>query len=94
MIVRTLMDLTPALWLPTSILMSHDFGGGKGVFLGVSVEAGTLVTRKDANRDFYGADASAQELLLGDYPAPKAAEPLYAALREVRKYWFPGEAMG
>lgn len=56
----------------------------QGVFLGVSVEAGTLVTRKDANRDFYGADVSAQELLLGDYPQPKAAEPLYTAIEEVR----------
>lgn len=55
----------------------------QGVFIGVSVEAATVVTRKDANRDFYGGDVSAQELLLGDYPRPKAAEPLYKALEEV-----------
>lgn len=43
-----------------------------------------MVTRKDANRDFYGTKVSAEELLLGDFPAPKAAEPLYKALEEVR----------
>lgn len=42
-----------------------------------------MVTRKDTNRDFYGTDVSAGQLLLGDYPPPKAAEPLYAALHEV-----------
>ena len=43
-----------------------------------------MVTRKDTNRDFYGTKVSAEELLLGDFPAPKAAEPLYEALEEVR----------
>ena len=42
-----------------------------------------MVTRKDTNRDFYGTVVSAQELLLGDFPPPKAAEPLYNALEEV-----------
>lgn len=56
----------------------------QGVFIGVSVEAGTLFTRKDANRDFYGSVVTPGQLLLGDYPPPKAAEPLYNALREVR----------
>lgn len=65
------------------VTAAFSYAHSKGVFLGVSVEAGTLVTRKDANRDFYGADVSAQELLLGDYPQPKAAEPLYTAIEEV-----------
>ena len=56
----------------------------QGIFIGVSVEAATVVTRKEANRDFYGMHISAKELLMGDFPPPKAAEPLYKALEEVR----------
>lgn len=53
------------------------------MFIGVSVEAATVVTRREANRDFYGIDVTAKELLMGDFPPPKAAEPLYKALEEV-----------
>lgn len=52
----------------------------------MSLEAATVVTRKDTNRDFYGTKVSAGELLLGDFPPPKAAEPLYKALEEVRNH--------
>lgn len=63
---------------------AFSYAHSKGVFIGVSLEAATVVTRKDANRDFYGTKVSAEELLLGGFPAPKAAEPLYQALEEVR----------
>lgn len=66
------------------VTAAFSYAHSKGVFIGVSLEAATVVTRKDANRDFYGTKVSAEELLLGDFPAPKAAEPLYRALEEVR----------
>ncbi|CAN0065421.1 unnamed protein product, partial [Scytosiphon promiscuus] len=66
------------------VTAAFSYAHSKGVFIGVSLEAATVVTRKDTNRDFYGAKVSAEELLLGDVPPPKAAEPLYKALEEVR----------
>ncbi|KAG5192005.1 hypothetical protein JKP88DRAFT_284776 [Tribonema minus] len=60
-----------------------SYAHSKGLFLGASFEAGTIVSRTDANQTFYGTAVSAKELLLGNYPAPKAAEPLYRALEEV-----------
>ncbi|CBN74029.1 conserved unknown protein [Ectocarpus siliculosus] len=65
------------------VAAAFSYAHSKGVFIGVSLEAATMVTRKDTNRDFYGTKVSAQELLLGDFPPPKAAEPLYKALEEV-----------
>eukprot|EP00611_Tribonema_gayanum_P027474 TRINITY_DN67_c0_g1_i11.p1 TRINITY_DN67_c0_g1~~TRINITY_DN67_c0_g1_i11.p1 ORF type:complete len:577 (-),score=150.00 TRINITY_DN67_c0_g1_i11:421-2151(-) len=60
-----------------------SYAHSKGLFLGASFEAGTIVSRTEANQTFYGTAVSAKELLLGNYPAPKAAEPLYRALEEV-----------
>eukprot|EP00904_Undaria_pinnatifida_P008866 jgi/Undpi1/5109/HiC_scaffold_19.g08461.m1 len=65
------------------VTAAFSYAHSKGVFIGVSLEAATMVTRKDTNRDFYGTVVSAQELLLGDFPPPTAAEPLYKALEEV-----------
>ncbi|CAN0170977.1 unnamed protein product [Ascophyllum nodosum] len=65
------------------VTAAFSYAHSKGIFIGVSVEAATVVTRKEANRDFYGMHISAKELLMGDFPPPKAAEPLYKALEEV-----------
>lgn len=68
------------------VTAAFSYAHSKGVFIGVSLEAATVVTRKDTNRDFYGTKVSAEQLLLGDFPAPKAAEPLYKALEEVHAF--------
>lgn len=70
------------------VTAAFSYAHSKGVFIGVSIEAATVVTRKDTNRDFYGRKVSADELLLGNFPPPKAAEPLYNALAEVKKLSF------
>ena len=40
-----------------------------------------LFTRDRLNHNFYGHPASATQLLSGKIPPPRAAEPLYRALR-------------
>jgi len=62
---------------------AFSYAHSKGFFVGVSLEAGLLVTRHDVNQSFYGQTVSNTDLLLGYYPSPKAAAPLYSALNEV-----------
>lgn len=52
----------------------------KGLFAGVSVEGSAIVERKDANRKFYGASASAKQILTGRVRPPPAADPLFRVL--------------
>ncbi|GAV55400.1 hypothetical protein ZYGR_0AV00310 [Zygosaccharomyces rouxii] len=52
----------------------------KGLFAGISVEGSAIVERKDANRKFYGATASAKQILSGRVRPPPAADPLFRVL--------------
>lgn len=58
----------------------YSYSRSRGLFMGLSLEAGLMLSRPDLNKKFYGADIPAQRLLRGHYDRPKAAEPLYAIL--------------
>jgi lipid-binding SYLF domain-containing protein len=62
---------------------AFSYAHSKGLFVGVSLESSIIASRPDVNRSFYGMDVAPSVLLSGDYPRPKAAEPLYKALSEV-----------
>ena len=52
----------------------------RGVFAGVSLQGSTLRTDGDENRQLYGRDLSAREIVRGTVIAPAAAKDLMAAL--------------
>lgn len=62
---------------------AFSYALAKGLFFGASLEASALGSRGDVNRAFYGEDVSVAALLAGDIPAPRGAQPLYEALRQV-----------
>jgi lipid-binding SYLF domain-containing protein len=63
--------------------VAFTYAHSKGLFIGVSLEASTIFSRADVNRNFYGMDVKPSALLSGEVQRPKAAEPLYKALTEV-----------
>lgn len=69
----------------SGVTAAFSYAHSKGFFVGLSLEAGTLVTRNDANRDFYGLEVSPRALLRGHHPPPVAAAPLYNAIAEVER---------
>lgn len=62
---------------------AFSYALSKGLFFGASLEASGIACRKDVNHNFYGEEVSASTLLSGEYPKPKGAEPLYAALNSI-----------
>jgi hypothetical protein len=62
---------------------AFSYAQSKGLFFGASLEASAIACRPDVNRAFYGEKVSPSALLSGEYPPPKGAEPLYAAIRLV-----------
>jgi len=63
----------------TSFSSAH----GRGVFLGLSIQATVFMARHDINEAFYGKVVSTHELLDGRYPRPAKVAPLYDALSVV-----------
>ncbi|KAG7633176.1 Zinc finger FYVE/PHD-type [Arabidopsis suecica] len=62
----------------------YTYSRSKGAFVGVSLEGNLVATRRDMNVKFYGDPyLSTSDILLGMVDQPKAAEPLYTALREL-----------
>lgn len=57
-----------------------SYGHSKGLFAGVGLDGSIIITRPDVNFNFYGQKHDAMEILCGDVPPPKAAEPLYEAI--------------
>ena len=48
-----------------------------GLFAGLSLEGTVLIERKDANKDFYGSNIPARDILGGRVPPPEVASHLY-----------------
>ncbi|XP_057506971.1 uncharacterized protein LOC130790097 [Actinidia eriantha] len=64
--------------------MCYTYSCSKGAFVGVSLEGNIVATRMDTNLHFYGDPyLTTSDILLGTVDRPKAAEPLYAALRDL-----------
>jgi len=62
---------------------AFSYAHSKGLFFGASLEASGIASRPDVNTAFYGEKVSVSSLLSGEYPKPKAAEPMYRTLNEV-----------
>ena len=58
---------------------AYSYAHSQGFFAGMSLEGSVLTTRHDVNSKFYGQKLTPNQIL--DMPPPKAAEPLYKALR-------------
>jgi lipid-binding SYLF domain-containing protein len=55
----------------------------QGLFAGINLSGGVLRGDADDNKDLYGVNVNAREVLLGDtVPMPAVAEPLMKALRK------------
>jgi lipid-binding SYLF domain-containing protein len=57
------------------------YSRAQGLFAGIDVSGGVLRPDVDANRDWYGHDVAAREILSGDTKPPDATRPFMAALR-------------
>ncbi|PIN11588.1 hypothetical protein CDL12_15804 [Handroanthus impetiginosus] len=64
--------------------MCYTYSCSKGAFVGVSLEGNAVATRMDTNLRFYGDPyLTTADILLGNVDRPRAAEPLYVALRDL-----------
>ncbi|KAF6170257.1 hypothetical protein GIB67_013232 [Kingdonia uniflora] len=64
--------------------MCYTYSCSKGAFVGVSLEGNIVATRMDTNLQFYGDPyLTTSDILLGTVERPKAAEPLYCALKDL-----------
>ncbi|KAL3532748.1 hypothetical protein ACH5RR_006269 [Cinchona calisaya] len=64
--------------------MCYTYSCSKGAFVGVSLEGNIVSTRMDTNLRFYGDPyLTTADILLGTVDRPKAAEPLYEALKDL-----------
>lgn len=62
----------------------YTYSCSKGAFVGVSLEGNIVTTRMNTNLKFYGDPyLMTADILLGTVERPKAAEPLYMALRDL-----------
>ena len=52
----------------------------KGLFAGVALNGAVVKQDKDDNRDFYGKEMNARDILFGDVPMPQEARPLASSL--------------
>ncbi|KAH7340893.1 DUF500-domain-containing protein [Rhizoctonia solani] len=57
-----------------------SYSKSKGLFAGLSLEGTVLIERKDANRDFYGSDVPAKDILSGRVPPPEVAGKMYEVI--------------
>ena len=56
------------------------YAHSKGLFVGLSLDGSLIMTRSDVNFKFYGRAYDPMELLFGNVPQPRAADPLYTAI--------------
>ena len=59
----------------------YSYSVSRGAFAGIALDGTVVFTRDRLNHVFYGHPASAKQLLSGRIAPPRAAEPLYRALR-------------
>lgn len=67
----------------TGIAAAYCYAHSKGFFVGISLEGSVLASRSDVNAKFYGRQVDAYNLLFeSSHWTPRAAQPLYDALKE------------
>jgi len=55
---------------------SVSYAHSKGLYFGISLQAGVIFSRPDVNESFYGAAVSTRDILTGKVPPPRAANVL------------------
>jgi lipid-binding SYLF domain-containing protein len=58
-----------------------SYSRARGVFAGIDISGGELGPNKDSNKDAYGPDGAATDIVFGNVPAPPEANPLFKELR-------------
>ena len=61
------------------------------IYGGVAIQGAYCRIRDDVNTKFYGYPVKASKIINGEIPPPPAAQPLYEALEEYRR-WVTGLA--
>jgi SH3 domain-containing YSC84-like protein 1 len=56
------------------------YSRSKGLFAGVSLAGASMDSDSDANKDLYGKDISARDIVMGDQTPPPVAKPLISLL--------------
>jgi lipid-binding SYLF domain-containing protein len=59
------------------------YSRSKGLFAGVSLEGASIDADKDANKNLYGKEMGAKEIVNGGQTAPAAAQPLVSLLDSI-----------
>jgi lipid-binding SYLF domain-containing protein len=60
----------------------YSYSNSSGFFAGVSLEGSVIVSRDEANEQFYGEKVSAREILTGFVARPDSANALYEAIKK------------
>jgi SH3 domain-containing YSC84-like protein 1 len=71
--------------LNTDVLMRAgmlSYSGAKGLFVGLSLEGGTLRPDGGENKKLYGHEVANRDILMGKVPAPKGARAFVALLNK------------
>jgi lipid-binding SYLF domain-containing protein len=66
----------------TPVAAIYTYSRTQGLFAGVSLEGTVIATRDGANKEYYGREVTAKQILSGEVAPPKGAEKLRAALAE------------
>jgi lipid-binding SYLF domain-containing protein len=69
---------------------AYAYAHSQGLFVGISLEGSVLTTRHDVNSKFYGRQVTPDQVL--NFPAPKAADPLYRELERALATAIPEDA--
>lgn len=65
----------------TSMAPAYSYSHSRGLYAGISLDGAVIATRTDVNYRFYGRSVTPLEILGGQIPPPRAAQPLYDALQ-------------
>lgn len=69
-----------------SVAGIYTYSFSKGLYAGVSLDGKIISTRHDVNEKFYGGSIDPYDILSGEVERPRAAQPLYDALKRCHVY--------
>jgi lipid-binding SYLF domain-containing protein len=65
----------------TPLAAVYTYSRNQGLFAGVSLDGTVIVSRNDANKEYYGSEVTPEEILTGKVQPPPGAEKLITELR-------------
>jgi SH3 domain-containing YSC84-like protein 1 len=66
----------------TAVAPAYSYSQTRGFYAGVSLDGAVVLTRNEVNFQFYARPVTAEDILGGAVPPPRAADVLYNALNE------------